>query len=96
MPLLGERVHLTKAAKLCGRSPITLRDWVTLGHLNADRPGPFPDWYVDVDDLLNAAQEQMRRYRERPIAPGPGRGHIGEPAGRVKRWDERSHGTGQD
>lgn len=74
-------VSLPKAAELCGRSPLTLRDWVMRGHLKADRPGRFPDWFVDVDDLLDAALEQQRRYRERPIKPGPGRGKQGQPAG---------------
>lgn len=73
------RVSMRKAAELTGRSLHSMRKWSR--HLSVDRPGSFPDgWYVDVDDLLAEAQRRMDAYRTREIRPGPGRGHIGEPA----------------
>ncbi|MDJ0455477.1 hypothetical protein [Gordonia amicalis] len=48
---------------------------------------------MDVDELLVAAEEQLRRYRQRPITPGPGRGHHGKPAGKVKTWEQRHPAT---
>lgn len=89
---MGEIITLTKAAELCGKSRYTIRDWVLRGHLKADRPGPYPDWFVDVDDLLVTAEEQLRRYHQRPIAAGPGRGYHGNPAGQLRTWEER-HGA---
>lgn len=87
-------VPLKKAAELCGRSPLTIRDWVARGHLRAEKPpaGDFHHWLIDTDDLLVAATERMRRYRQRPIKPGPGRGKHGKPAGPLMTWEDRHPG----
>lgn len=83
-------ISLTQASKLCGRSVWTLADWHRLKGLPVTRSGPFPDgWYVDTADLHRCATEQLNAYRRKGFRAGPGRGHVGEPAGPLTK--RRSH-----
>ena len=80
-------ITIQKAAQLTGRSEHTIRDWgykFGLPIVKTTRP-----WQVDTDDLQVMARRLMHNYYTRPIRPGPGRGHVGEPAGPLTK--RRSH-----
>lgn len=62
-----------EAAERIGRSVLTLRDWQTAGLLTAYVDDRGRTVY-DPAEVLAAGREQRRRYKERRIIPGPGRG----------------------
>lgn len=63
------------AGKKLGRSPFTIRDWQYAGLLTPVVLGDPPCIHYEASELLAAAREMQRRYRERPCVAGPGRGH---------------------
>lgn len=67
------------AERLTGRSSRTLRDWASRGTVRTGRRGG--QILYDRASLKIAQREAARRYKDRPVIAGPGRGRVaGDPA----------------
>lgn len=66
------------AERFTGRSGRTLRDWSRLGMVRTGKRGG--QIVYERASLRIAQREAARRYRDRPVVAGPGRGRVaGDP-----------------